>query len=137
MNSELRMNPQQFTADSSLLAGRVILITGAGSGLGHALAIESARAGATVILSGRNLRKLEAVYDEIQNMGAPQPAMALLDLATATAVDYDNLATTVGGEFGRLDGLVHAAALLGDRTPLEQYDVPPSCRGLGGSALPW
>jgi NAD(P)-dependent dehydrogenase (short-subunit alcohol dehydrogenase family) len=124
------MQLQKFTADPSLLAGRVILITGAGSGLGRALAIESARAGATVILSGRNLRKLEAVYDEIQNMGAPKPAMALLDLATATAVDYDNLATTVGSEFGRLDGLVHAAALLGDRTPLEQYDVPTWCRVL-------
>jgi NAD(P)-dependent dehydrogenase (short-subunit alcohol dehydrogenase family) len=130
MNPERLMIPKQFTADSSLLAGRVILITGAGSGFGRALAIEAARAGATVILSGRNLRKLEAVYDEIQNMGAPQPAMALLDLATATAVDYDNLAATVGREFGRLDGLVHAAALLGDRTPLEQYDVPTWCRVL-------
>ncbi len=98
--------------------------------MGRALAIESARAGASVILSGRNLRKLEAVYDEIQSMGAPQPAMAQLDLATATAVDYDNLAATVGGEFGKLDGLVHAAALLGDRTPLEQYDVPTWCRVL-------
>lgn len=124
------MIPKQFTADASLLAGRVILITGAGSGFGRALAIESARAGATVILSGRNLRKLEAVYDEIQTMGAPQPAMAMLDLATATALDYDNLAATVGREFGRLDGLVHAAALLGDRTPLEQYDVPTWCRVL-------
>ena len=124
------MDPKQFTADSGLLAGRVILITGAGSGLGRALAIESARAGATVILSGRNLRKLEAVYDAIQALGAAQPAMALLDLATATALDYDNLATTVGNEFGKLDGLVHAAALLGDRTPLEQYDVPTWCRVL-------
>ncbi len=124
------MQLQKFTPDPSLLAGRVILITGAGSGLGRALAIESARAGATVILSGRNLRKLEAVYDEIRNMSAPKPAMALLDLATATAVDYDNLAATVGGEFGRLDGLVHAAGLLGDRTPLEQYDVPTWCRVL-------
>jgi NAD(P)-dependent dehydrogenase (short-subunit alcohol dehydrogenase family) len=124
------MKLQKFTAEPSLLAGRIILITGAGSGLGRALAIESARAGATVILSGRNLRKLETVYDEIQTMGAPKPAMALLDLATATAVDYDNLAATVGGEFGRLDGLVHAAGLLGDRTPLEQYDVPTWCRVL-------
>ncbi len=124
------MIPKQFTADPSLLAGRVILITGAGSGFGRALAIEAARAGATVILSGRNLRKLEAVYDEIQTVNAPQPAMAVLDLATATAADYDNLAATVGREFGRLDGLVHAAALLGDRTPLEQYDVPTWCRVL-------
>jgi NAD(P)-dependent dehydrogenase (short-subunit alcohol dehydrogenase family) len=124
------MIPTNFTPAPGLLAGRVVLITGAGSGLGRALAIESARAGATVILSGRNLRKLEQVYDEIRAQGAPQPAIATLDLATATAVDYDNLASTIGSEFGKLDGVVHAAALLGDRTPLEQYDVPTWCRVL-------
>jgi NAD(P)-dependent dehydrogenase (short-subunit alcohol dehydrogenase family) len=124
------MIPKQFTPDPGLLAGRVILITGAGSGLGKALAIECARAGAGVILSGRNLSKLERVYDEITAMGAPQPAIATLDLAAATAVDYDNLAKTVDNEFGKLDGVVHAAALLGDRTPLEQYDVPTWCKVL-------
>src|SRR6202044_2024192 len=72
----------------------------------------------------------ERVYDEIETMGAPQPAIAMLDLAAATAVDYDNLAKTIDGEFGKLDGLVHAAALLGDRTPLEQYDVPTWCKVL-------
>src|SRR5271166_2134162 len=124
------MIPNDFTPDAGLLAGRVILITGAGSGLGKALAIESARVGASVILSGRNLPKLERVYDEIEAMGAPQPAIAALDLAAATAVDYDNLAATIGEEFGKLDGLVHTAGLLGDRTPLEQYDVPTWCRVL-------
>ena len=53
MNSEFAMIPKPFTADAGLLAGRVILITGAGSGLGKALAVEGARAGATVILSGQ------------------------------------------------------------------------------------
>jgi NAD(P)-dependent dehydrogenase (short-subunit alcohol dehydrogenase family) len=124
------MIPKPFTPDPGLLAGRVILITGAGSGLGKALAIECARAGAAVILSGRNQSKLERVYDEIAAIGAPQPAIATLDLAAATAVDYDNLAKTIDAEFGKLDGLVHAAALLGDRTPLEQYDVPTWCRVL-------
>ena len=124
------MIPKPFTPDTGLLAGRVILITGASSGLGRALAVECARAGATVILSGRNGAKLERVYDEIETMGAPQPAIAILDLAVATAVDYDHLAKTVDLEFGKLDGLVHAAALLGDRTPLEQYDVPTWCKVL-------
>ena len=124
------MIPKQFTPDAGLLAGRVILITGASSGLGKALAVEGARAGATVILSGRNGAKLERVYDEIESMGAPQPAIAMLDLAAATAVDYDNLAKTIDAEFGKLDGVVHAAALLGDRTPLEHYDVPTWCRVL-------
>jgi NAD(P)-dependent dehydrogenase (short-subunit alcohol dehydrogenase family) len=122
--------PKQFKTDPELLAGRVILITGAGGGLGSALARECAKAGASVILCGRHAAKLERVYDEIEKMGAPQPAIAMLDLAAATAADYDSLAATIGDEFGRLDGLVHAAALLGDRTPLEQYDVPTWCRVL-------
>jgi NAD(P)-dependent dehydrogenase (short-subunit alcohol dehydrogenase family) len=121
---------KDFKPSPDLLADRVIMITGASSGLGRALAIECARAGATVILSGRNPGKLERVYDEIEKSGAPQPAIAPLDLATATAVDYDGLAQIIGTEFGRLDGLVHAAGLLGDRTPLEQYDVPTWCKVL-------
>jgi NAD(P)-dependent dehydrogenase (short-subunit alcohol dehydrogenase family) len=124
------MIPKDFVPDRELLKGRTILITGAGSGLGRALAIESARAGASVILSGRNAAKLDRVYDEIEALGAPQPAIATLDLALATAVDYDALARVIGEEFGKLDGLVHAAALLGDRTPLEQYDVPTWCKVL-------
>ncbi len=122
--------PTAFTPGPELLAGRVIFITGAGSGLGKALAIACAKSGANVILSGRNRARLERVYDEIAALGAPQPAIALLDLAAATAVDYDHLAATIDAEFGRLDGLVHAAALLGERTPLEQYDVPTWCRVL-------
>jgi NAD(P)-dependent dehydrogenase (short-subunit alcohol dehydrogenase family) len=116
--------PKNFTPPAGLLADRVILVTGASSGLGRALAIECARAGATVILCGRNGAKLERVYDEIESLGAPQPAIAMLELEKATAIDYDSLADTIGAEFGKLDGLVHSAALLGDRTPLEQYDVP-------------
>jgi NAD(P)-dependent dehydrogenase (short-subunit alcohol dehydrogenase family) len=122
--------PKDFAPSAGLLTDRIILVTGATSGLGRALAIECARAGATVILCGRNAKKLERVYDEIEALYAPQPAIALLDLATATAVDYDALAHTIASEFGRLDGLVHAAGLLGDRTPLEQYDVPTWCKVL-------
>ncbi|MDP9089616.1 MAG: YciK family oxidoreductase [Pseudomonadota bacterium] len=124
------MIPDHFIADPDLLLGRTILITGAGSGLGRALALHCARAGACVILSGRNGSKLDRVYDEIEALGAPRPAIAALDLASATAVDYDALSRIIGDEFGQLDGLVHAAALLGDRTPLEQYDVPTWCKVL-------
>jgi len=122
--------PKDFVAEAGLLAGRVVLITGASGGLGRALSLECARAGASVILAGRNIRKLEKLYDEIEATGAPRPAVALLDMATATAVEYDALAGVIDKEFGRLDGLVHAAALLGDRTPLEQYDIPQWCKVL-------
>jgi NAD(P)-dependent dehydrogenase (short-subunit alcohol dehydrogenase family) len=124
------MLPKDYHPTPDLLAGRIILITGASSGLGRALAIEAARAGASVILSGRNAAKLDRVYDEIVALGAPTPAIAVLDLATAGALEYDTLARVVGEEFGRLDGLIHAAGLLGDRTPLEQYDVPTWCKVL-------
>ncbi len=122
------MIPKEFAAQPGLLSGRVILITGASGGLGRALSLECARAGASVILSGRNLTKLEKLYDEIEAAGAPCPAVAVLDLATATAVEYDALANVIEREFGKLDGLVHAAALLGDRAPLEQFDVPTWCK---------
>ena len=112
------------------LSGRTILVTGASGGFGRALAIECGRAGASVVLAGRNGARLDRLYDEIVALGAPQPAIVQLDLASATAPDYDQLSDTIEREFGKLDGLVHAAALLGDRTPLEQYDVPTWCRVL-------
>ena len=124
------MQMPNFTLSADCVRGRTILVTGATSGLGRALSLALARHGATVILSGRNKTKLERVYDEIEKLGAPQPALAQLDLATATAQDYDALATVIDGEFAALDGLVHAAALLGDRAPLEQYDIPTWCRVL-------
>jgi NAD(P)-dependent dehydrogenase (short-subunit alcohol dehydrogenase family) len=125
-----RIEPRQFTPRAGLLDGRCIFISGASGGLGRALSLACARAGAQVILSGRAQGKLERLYDEIQALGAPRPAIARLDLATAGAADYDALAASIGAEFGRLDGLVHAAALLGDRSPLEQYDVPTWCKVL-------
>ena len=122
------MIPKDFAAQPGLLDGRVILITGAGGGLGRALSLACAGAGASIILAGRNPAKLDRVYDEIEAMGAPRPAVAELDLATATAVEYDALAAVIDREFGKLDGLVHAAALLGDVMPMEQYDVPTWCK---------
>jgi NAD(P)-dependent dehydrogenase (short-subunit alcohol dehydrogenase family) len=82
------------------------------------------------VLAGRNGAKLDRLYDEIVALGALEPAIVQLDFASAAAGDYDRLSETIDREFGKLDGLVHAAALLGDRTPLEQYDVPTWCRVL-------
>ncbi len=106
------------------LAGRVIMVTGAGGSIGGALARACAAAGAQVVLSGRSVRKLEEVYDAIVAAGGPRPAIAPLDFEKADAVAYDAMAEAIDKEFGRLDGLAHVAALLGDRSPILHYDVP-------------
>lgn len=117
-------DPKTYEAKDGLLKDRVILITGATAGIGKALAVRCAELGATVILHGRNVKKLEAVYDEIVAIdGAARPSIAVLDLATAGAEAYMSLAENLDKEYGRLDGLVHNASILGDRTPLEQYDI--------------
>ncbi len=114
---------RSYAPRADLLADRVILVTGASGGLGGALAKHSAALGARVILSGRNVRRLEAVYDAILAAGGPRPSIAPLDLERADASHYGTLADAVRNEFGRLDGLVHAAGALGERAPIEHYDV--------------
>ncbi|NIV18103.1 MAG: YciK family oxidoreductase [Woeseiaceae bacterium] len=108
----------------SALRDRIILITGASDGIGRALALKAAELGAQVILHGRNVQKLERVYDEIEAIeGAPRPSIAVLDLATADSEAYRSLAASLEEEFGRLDGLVHNASMLGNRFSIEQYDA--------------
>lgn len=108
-----------YSAPQDLLKGRVILVTGAGDGIGRACALSCAAHGASVVLLGRTLSKLEAVYDEIEAAGHPQPAICPLNLETAAEKDYDELADQLFDTFGKLDGLVHNAALLGPRTLLD------------------
>jgi len=108
---------------ADLLAGRTILITGAGDGLGRAAALAYARHGATVVLLGRTVKKLEAVYDAIVAAGGPQPAITPLDLAKAGYAQLAEIAERIGESFGRLDGLLHSAAELGALAPLELYDM--------------
>lgn len=111
-----------WRAAADLFKDRVILVTGAGDGIGAVAAKTLAAHGATVILHGRTLAKLEHVYDEIEKAGGAQPAIVPLDLSTASIADYQQLAATIESEFGRLDGLLHNAGVLGDITPLEMYD---------------
>jgi NAD(P)-dependent dehydrogenase (short-subunit alcohol dehydrogenase family) len=106
------------------LKGRVIMVTGAGSGIGRAVALSLAAAGAEVILLGRTVRKLEAVHAEIAKLGGPEASIVPLDLERALAADYEAVTTAIEKRYGRLDGLLHNAALLGALTPIEQYDIP-------------
>ena len=118
------MDHQTYSYADDVLRDRIILITGASDGIGRALALESARLGAQVLLHGRNVKKLEAVYDEIDAIeGSPRPSIAVMDLTSADANAYQSLADSLREEFGRLDGLVHNASILGERYAIEQYDA--------------
>ncbi|WP_421854099.1 YciK family oxidoreductase [Marinomonas sp.] len=111
-----------YQAPSQLLKDKVILVTGAGDGIGKAAAITYAKYGATVILLGRTIKKLEAVYDYIEKQKCPQAAIVPLNLDGAAEHDYIELANTIKSEFGHLDGILHNASLLGERTPIATYD---------------
>lgn len=108
---------------SDLLSGRIILVTGASSGIGRAAAKAFAAHGATVILLARSIKKLESLYDEIEKANYPKAAIYPFNLATATPEDYQDLLQTIDSHFGQLDGLLHNAALLGSLTPLEHYPI--------------
>ena len=117
-------NPGLPRTDKPPLSGRVILVTGASSGIGRALSIAAAASGAQVVLVGRNVRKLESVNDAIVAAGSLRPSIAPLDFERAAAEQYAAVAEGLHTSFGRLDGLAHLAAQLGERAPIEHYDVP-------------
>jgi len=111
------------TTENKRLDNKIILITGAGDGIGKAAAIAYAAEGATVILCGKNQSSLDTVYDEIEAAGYPQPAVLAINFETATPVDYQNMAELLDNEFGKLDGLLINAGWLGQASSLSQYDI--------------
>lgn len=107
----------------NLLKDRVILVTGASRGIGRVMAKGFAANGATVILLSRSTKKLETLYDEIEKAGYPQPAIYPFNLAEANPKAYEDLFNTLTTQFGKLDGLLHNAAMLGSLTPIEHYPI--------------
>ena len=100
---------------------RVVLVSGAHGGLGSAAAAACARAGATVVLLGRKLPKLNRVYDAVAQAGA-EPLLYPLDLEGASPDDYAELADRLRAELGHLDGVLHCAVEFKGLTPLEHTD---------------
>lgn len=117
------LDPKSYQPPTGALKDRVILITGASDGIGKAVALAAAAHGARVVLHGRNVRKLEGVYDTIVGAGQPRPAILPLDFEKAGPEEYDRMVAAIEQEFGRLDGLLHNASMLGERAPIEHHDV--------------
>ncbi|GAA0240288.1 SDR family NAD(P)-dependent oxidoreductase [Rhodanobacter caeni] len=113
--------PEGWTPAADTLAGRVVLVTGAYGGLGSAVARAAARAGATVVITGKRKRQLEQLYDAMTSEGLPEPVIHPLDMEAATPTDYAALAEGLERDFGRLDGLVHAAASFAGLTPIAMH----------------
>lgn len=108
-----------YQAPPNLLKDRVILVTGAGQGIGKTAALAYAANGATVILIGRKVAKLEEVYDAITAAGYAEAAIFPLDLETASEQDFANMAEGIYQQLGRLDGILHNAAHFDNLSPLE------------------
>ena len=103
-------------------AGRSILVTGAGDGLGRSVALGAAQCGAEVILLGRTVRTLEATHDRIVEAGGRPPAIYPMDLSGAGVDDYAELAERIDRAYGRLHGIVHAAAAFSGLAPLAHFE---------------
>lgn len=117
------INLKTYSPPNDLLKDRIILVTGAGGAIGGAAARAYAKHGATVILLGRSKQTLNQTYDDIVKSGYPEPMLCPFDLEKASPQDYAALVDSIDKEFGRLDGILHAAAILGTLTPLEHYDL--------------
>ena len=105
------------------LKGKNVLVTGSGDGMGRTAAIEYASQGASVILLGKNVNNLEKTYDTKISNNGPTPMISIMDLSKADGSDYQELTENLMNKYGQLDGLLLNAAILGDRSPINQYDV--------------
>ncbi|MDP5054581.1 MAG: SDR family NAD(P)-dependent oxidoreductase, partial [Congregibacter sp.] len=112
--------PKDYQPAAQALAGKTILVTGASDGIGRSAARSFAAHGATVVLLARNVAKLEAVYDDIEAAGGPQPAAIPFDLSQDTEEAFIELATVIEDQLGKLDGLLLNASMLGQRRAIEQ-----------------
>jgi NAD(P)-dependent dehydrogenase (short-subunit alcohol dehydrogenase family) len=117
-------DPRTYMPPADALRDRVVLVTGSSDGIGKAVALAAAAHGARVILHGRNVKRLEAVYDTIVAAGNARPSILPLDFEKAGPAEYEALYVAIDKEFGRLDALLHNAGMLGERAPIEHHDVP-------------
>lgn len=122
VTDSLSATARAYRPPADAFAGRIVLVTGATQGIGRAVAEALVQHGAQTILLGRRLKALDELYAELSELG-PEPAMARLDFDTAQGEQYNELIEQIEARFGRLDGLLHNAGILGNRSPIEHYDI--------------
>ncbi|AMH19036.1 YciK family oxidoreductase [Hafnia paralvei] len=116
-----------YQPQPELLHNRIILVTGAGDGIGREAALTYARHGAQLILLGRTLSKLQAVKQEIHQLGLAPAATVEFDLLTAAPADYQKLADEIAAAYPHLDGVLNNAGLLGTINPLAEQNYQEFC----------
>ena len=105
------------------MSRETLLITGAAGSLGSELSLIASQQGFNLALMDRDRKGLERLSDQIAESGCPEPALQVLDLATAGPDDISEILRALEQEFGGLDAVVHCAARFESLTPLEH--VPP------------
>ncbi len=111
-----------YSPPQDLLAGRVILVTGAADGIGRAVALAYARHGARLILMDHSRKGLQSLHDELSSAGATPPLLCPADLAGLDIAGIREIVTAISRQFGVLDGLLNNAGWVGALMPFEHYD---------------
>ena len=108
-------------AERGPLAGRVALVTGASRGIGYAVALGLARAGAHLVVTARTQGGLEELDDAILAATGVHATLVPLDITDGDGID--RLGAAIYERWGRLDVLVSNAGELGLLTPLGHLDL--------------
>jgi NAD(P)-dependent dehydrogenase (short-subunit alcohol dehydrogenase family) len=109
-----------YIASNNALHGKTILVTGAGDGIGKQAAITFAKHGAELILLGKTVSKLESTYDEIISFGGLQPAIVPIDFLGATLKNYQDMVTSIEGQYKKIDVVLFNASILGNLCPFHE-----------------
>lgn len=115
--------PKDYKAQQNALKEKVILVSGGGSGIGKSAGLIFAEHGADLILVGKNPAHLESAYQEFLDKNLKPPLLHVMDLEKSNESDFQEINTVIEKEFGKLDGLLNNAGILGDKTPLENYKI--------------
>src|SRR5208283_1786939 len=119
--ASMNLLPDAAPAPTYPLGGQVAVVTGAGKGIGAAIAQGLSTLGATAVLCGRTVAALESTRQSINERGGK---CAVMPCDVTNLASVDAAALSVEAQFGRLDILVNNAGIGGFGGPLHQ--LPPT-----------